>query len=392
MKQNLLTNAVVFILCMTFFTLVSYGVPAGINYQGRYVENDVPYNGSKTFLFELYDALTDGALLWTSGNVDLTVSNGLFNYTLNCSTVDWKNKDAYLNVTVGGTALSPRERINASAFTFYASSSAYAYDIYATISGAKMFTSSISVSGSGGLSVSYGISAGTLTFTDTQARRIDLGINASASKWIGLDSGWRMAFSDDNGFSFYDSYDKTWGTETVRLSDTGNIHPGSSSGINTSRFINDDTSNYATGFSSNVVVSGVLLPTYGPVTIIELWKEGSGGTYSLTATAGANLSNCNTVVNGTWFQPDGRVSVKLVVQVQSITGTYNFQLHNNTDDTYPVVNSDSNMSGTTTGFKESPWKDTTINGIKEMYLYGWVSSGGSVTFNPSYFLIRPRLP
>ena len=108
------------------FNILYGGVPSGINYQGRYEENGQPVTGQRSFRFNLYNAATGGTLLWTSGDVSINVVDGLFNYVLNCRDIDWRNNDVYLEVVVGGTTLSPRERIQSSAYAFYSSSASYA--------------------------------------------------------------------------------------------------------------------------------------------------------------------------------------------------------------------------------------------------------------------------
>jgi len=121
------------IICITTLwwmvtTFVYSGVPTGINYQGRYEEAGTPVTGTRTFRFKIYDAQTGGNLLWDSGDVNLSVVNGLFNYVLECSAIDWRNVTPYLEVSVGGTVLTPREKIQATPYAFYSSSAAYAYN------------------------------------------------------------------------------------------------------------------------------------------------------------------------------------------------------------------------------------------------------------------------
>lgn len=118
---------IVLAICLLLSTYSVGDVPAGINYQGRYEENGTPVTGTRTFRFRIYSAPTDGLLLWDSGDVTLSLTDGLFNYVLNCSAVDWKTYDPYLEITVDGTILSPREKIQASPYAFYASSANYAY-------------------------------------------------------------------------------------------------------------------------------------------------------------------------------------------------------------------------------------------------------------------------
>ena len=126
--KNKIKKVVSLLILFLMSTLLIYtDVPTGINYQGRYEESGTPVTGTRTFRFKIYDAPTGGTLLWDSGDVSLEVVNGLFNYVLECSHIDWRNVTPYLEVSVNGTILSPREKIQASPYAFYSSSASYAY-------------------------------------------------------------------------------------------------------------------------------------------------------------------------------------------------------------------------------------------------------------------------
>ncbi|HNT73526.1 MAG TPA: hypothetical protein PKH77_00765 [Anaerolineae bacterium] len=89
-----------------------------VNYQGRLADNaGAPLDGSYAMRFSLYDAATDGALIWGPEIHDaVPVSDGLFSVGLGSQTAGgiptsaW-NGDRYLEITVGGETLSPRELI-----------------------------------------------------------------------------------------------------------------------------------------------------------------------------------------------------------------------------------------------------------------------------------------
>ncbi len=238
-KKQFFSLISIFIFCFIFFHFVpdlNPGVPNGINYQGRYKVNGVPVNTQTTFKFELYDAASGGSLLW-SDTANITPENGLFNYVLNCSTVDFRTKDVWLQVTADGTTLGPRQRLQASAYSFYASSAGYAfsagnlggYDYSAfvttgteqTITGQKTFTSSMTITGAGGLEVSYGIKCGTLTLTGdtiypsistiTISGNLRLGgnstiynINGSTKIWLGDSENIRIYSGQTGWFVFHD--------------------------------------------------------------------------------------------------------------------------------------------------------------------------------------------
>ena len=123
LKRTILGLIFLSFLCAT--VAASAAVPAKINYQGKLKASGALVNASTPILFKIYDALSAGNLLWQSGNpagtaTTITVSNGLFTYVLgglnagttdatDLSAIDWENKTCYLEVTVSGTALTPRE-------------------------------------------------------------------------------------------------------------------------------------------------------------------------------------------------------------------------------------------------------------------------------------------
>ncbi len=89
-----------------------------VNYQGRLADNTgAPLDGSYGMTFALYDAATDGSLVWgPEGHTAVPVSEGLFSVGLGSQTSGgiptsvW-NGDRYLEIAVGGETLSPRELI-----------------------------------------------------------------------------------------------------------------------------------------------------------------------------------------------------------------------------------------------------------------------------------------
>jgi len=89
-----------------------------VNYQGRMADNlGTPLNGSYGMSFALYDTASAGNLVWGPEVHDaVMVSDGLFSVGLGSRTTGgiptttW-NGDRYLEITVGGETLSPRELI-----------------------------------------------------------------------------------------------------------------------------------------------------------------------------------------------------------------------------------------------------------------------------------------
>ena len=93
--------------------------PTTINYQGRLANPDgTPVtDGSYGITFALYDAATAGNVVWgPESHAAVQVSGGLFSVGLGSQTAGgiptstW-NGDRYLEITINGEALSPRELI-----------------------------------------------------------------------------------------------------------------------------------------------------------------------------------------------------------------------------------------------------------------------------------------
>lgn len=91
--------------------------PALIHYQGRLVDGTSLVNGNVEMELSLYDAASDGTLLYTDLNPALTVIDGLYdthigdNTTFGDLTTAIKSRQVWLQVVVDGTSLSPRERL-----------------------------------------------------------------------------------------------------------------------------------------------------------------------------------------------------------------------------------------------------------------------------------------
>ena len=125
--------------------------PGKINYQGRLRESGQPVSGTKSINFKIYDAATVGELKWESTAQAITVSTGIFNYQMTPTGIDWSTGQYWLEIVVGGTSLSPREQLLASAYSLYSDDSdkldgrqytAYVstYNEAQTIGGVKTFT------------------------------------------------------------------------------------------------------------------------------------------------------------------------------------------------------------------------------------------------------------
>lgn len=105
-------------LCAGFFAggLVYAAAPLKINYQGQLEESGTPVDGARSFVFKIYDAASDGNLIWTSVAQSAAVANGVFSVILQTGTpVDLSTAAftgaRYVEISVGGVTLAPRQEM-----------------------------------------------------------------------------------------------------------------------------------------------------------------------------------------------------------------------------------------------------------------------------------------
>lgn len=107
--------AVCLVLCLVAISSRA-DVPLRINYQGRLLSGTNLVNGSVGLSLRLYDASAGGALLYEDSNT-VTVSDGLYatsigdNTTAGSLTAALTNAQVWVEVAVGGVALTPREQL-----------------------------------------------------------------------------------------------------------------------------------------------------------------------------------------------------------------------------------------------------------------------------------------
>ena len=96
--------------------LLHAGAPLKINFQGRLEESGKPAEGAKNFIFGIYGAPAGGSAEWTSQAASVAVANGVFSVVLetgtpaNLSTATFSGA-RYVEITVDGVPLSPRQEM-----------------------------------------------------------------------------------------------------------------------------------------------------------------------------------------------------------------------------------------------------------------------------------------
>ncbi|OGR89666.1 MAG: hypothetical protein A2992_02355 [Elusimicrobia bacterium RIFCSPLOWO2_01_FULL_59_12] len=90
-------------------------VPNQITYQGTLKEGGVPVTGVRTMQFRLTNV--DGtAVYWSGGLTPVTVNQGLFSTILAPAGVNWQAISPYIEVSVQGQVLLPREPVTSTAY------------------------------------------------------------------------------------------------------------------------------------------------------------------------------------------------------------------------------------------------------------------------------------
>lgn len=133
-------------------------VPGVLGYQGRLLKLDgSPETGVLSLEFALYDASAGGSARWTEQQ-QVALSDGFYAVVLGTVTAIplavLDGGDKYLQVAVGGTALSPRQRVASVAYAVRAGTAA-------SVVGGTVDATSLTVGGAGGVTISStGVSVG----------------------------------------------------------------------------------------------------------------------------------------------------------------------------------------------------------------------------------------
>ncbi len=118
--------------CATLLILANlhilYGadVPRVINYQGKLFLNGSPVDTTVNIKYALFDTPTGGTPLWEQNSHSVTVAQGLFTDTLGLriDTVLATHSDLWLEISINGVTLSPREKLYSAPFAITVADSA----------------------------------------------------------------------------------------------------------------------------------------------------------------------------------------------------------------------------------------------------------------------------
>ncbi len=117
MSKSRRMHFVIGLALLLFGTASPAQPPALINYQGRLVDGTNLVNGTVQLELSLYDAASAGTLLYTDFNSSVSVIDGLYRTYIGDDTTfgnlaaALQSPEAWLEVVVNGTPLTPRERL-----------------------------------------------------------------------------------------------------------------------------------------------------------------------------------------------------------------------------------------------------------------------------------------
>ncbi len=233
--------------------LAATGINRTINFQGKVVNKTGGTNitdGNYDFTFKLYDAATNGNLLWTenwTGGNQITVTDGIFRANLGSITtfasanVDFNSDSLYLDITFNGETFATRVRFSAVPYAINAEK----------VSGLTVTNTT------GTLTVT---NAKTLTVSDSTT----LGTNA-----ITLAGGEVITFSATNALSLL-----TTGTTSVTLPTSGTLV----SSVTTGNGVSATNTAGALAFTLGAITpTTVTSPTYTGTGVVTVSSGGSSG-------------------------------------------------------------------------------------------------------------------
>ena len=258
-RNHKLTQAFLSSILMVFIGLLSLQAQAadigtGISYQGRLDDTNAPASGSYDFQFTLYDDVAAGTQVGNTLPQTLTVTDGIFNTTLDFGAGAFNNQARFLEIDVrvsgsgGYSTLSPRQAITT----------------VPNASSVKSIGNVVTVAKSGGdyTTIGAALAAITATTSDRYLIRVAPGV-----------------------------YE-----ETIDLESYVNIE-GSGEGITIIRGLSGETSPFSDGTSATVRATGNIM---AELRFLTVESDGTGKTFALgiysTGVPGGNLKMTHVTV------------------------------------------------------------------------------------------------
>ena len=105
-------------ICFLIATPALSDAPPNITYQGRLLENGSPVTTPTSVTFELFENQSGGSVLWTDTQSVTPNSDGIYTVALGsgASPLPTDYDTLWLQVTVAGTTLSPRQQLTSSPY------------------------------------------------------------------------------------------------------------------------------------------------------------------------------------------------------------------------------------------------------------------------------------
>ncbi|MBS0569072.1 MAG: hypothetical protein JSS28_00545 [Proteobacteria bacterium] len=111
------------------------GQTTAFTYQGHLLQNGTPTNGAHNLVFTLWDSATGGGQVGpTISQTGYPVANGVFDIDLDFGAAAFNGQQRWLDVSVDGNELTPRQPVNASPVAVYALSAANGMSVTASTS------------------------------------------------------------------------------------------------------------------------------------------------------------------------------------------------------------------------------------------------------------------
>ena len=273
-------------------------VPSMISFQGRLTDTlNNPLEGSHDLVFKIYSAAAGGSPLWSETQNGIQASNGTFAAQVGGVTpipaAVFGGAAAYLEITVDGTTLSPREQLITVPYAFNsqllegkdftAFVSTYTSQ---TIQGTKTFSGPLNINSSAGLATTNQPYLNISTNVVLSASQFRFGNFAAAPSATALGKG--AVYYNTNADSLYVSNGSGW----VQLA-AGGVSPwGEGAGAVT---LNSGTNKVGVGKApaEKLDVAGNIKADYGVMAATAVFS--GGGAEALTVVGGIKAGGVNII-------------------------------------------------------------------------------------------------